>query len=354
VDSLNSVGLLSLTTAVPPHELDQKDALEISKELFRAKMGDFDRLQGVFKNAGIDRRYTAMPTEWYLTERGWDERSEAFLSASVDLFCVTARQAADEAGILLSEIDAVVFVTSTGISTPSIEARAAEALGLRPDVLRVPVFGLGCAGGVTGLAIASQMAAGKPGSTVLLVVVELCTLAFRLDKFTPANIVATALFGDGAAAAILRIDTRAGVTTIDSALQHMWPNTLGIMGWNIDATGFEVVFDRAIPPFVRRNIRPVMDNFMEKWGIQGKDNGGSFRFHPGGTKVIEALENALGFAAGTLDIEREVLRDFGNMSSPTALFVLKKELDRQGSRPLILSALGPGFTASSILMSRAA
>ncbi|MEP6827396.1 MAG: type III polyketide synthase, partial [Aestuariivirga sp.] len=149
-------------------------------------------------------------------------------------------------------------------------------------------------------------------------------------------------------------DAQPAIANIDGALQHMWPDTLGIMGWNIDATGFEVVFDRAIPPFVRRNIRPVMDNFLEKWGIQSNNNGGSFRFHPGGTKVIEALENALGFASGTLDLEREVLRDFGNMSSPTALFVLKKELARKSSQPLILSALGPGFTASSILMSRAA
>ena len=348
-----SVGLLSLTTAVPIHILEQKYAAAVSKRLFGAKMEDFERLQGVFENAGIDRRYMAMPTEWYLAYRGWAERSEAFIAAAIDLFCITARRAADEAGILLTEIDAVVFVTSTGIATPSIEARAAQILGLRPDVLRVPVFGLGCAGGVTGLGIASQMAAGKPGSTVLLVVIELCTLAFRLDKFTPANIVATALFGDGAAAAILRSDTRPTLAKIDGALQHMWPDTLGIMGWNIDATGFEVVFDRAIPPFVRRNIRPVIDSFLEKWGIQGNDNDGSFRFHPGGTKVIEALENALGFASGTLDLEREVLRDFGNMSSPTALFVLKKELDRKSSHPLILSALGPGFTASSILMSRA-
>jgi len=349
-----SVGLLSLTTAVPSHILEQKYASAISQKLFGAKMEDFDRLQGVFENAGIDRRYMAMPTEWYLADRGWNERSEAFVAAAIDLFCVTARRAADEAGLLLSEIDTVVFVTSTGVSTPSIKARAAQVLGLRSDVLRVPVFGLGCAGGVTGLAIASQMASAKPGSNVLLVVVELCTLAFRLDKFTPANIVATALFGDGAAAAILRADTQPKLAKIEGALQHMWPDTLNIMGWNIDATGFEVIFDRAIPPFVRRNIRPVMDNFLEKWGIQSNDNSGSFRFHPGGTKVIEALENALGIASGTLTLEREVLRDFGNMSSPTALFVLKKELDRQSAHPVILSALGPGFTASSILMSRAA
>ena len=348
-----SIGLSSLVTAVPANVLEQSVASEVSKNLFSARMEDFERLQGVFKNSGIDRRYMAMPVEWYLSHRGWDERSEAFLAVATELFITASKQAAEEAGLLMREIDAVVFVSSTGIATPSIEARAAKSLNLRADVMRVPIFGLGCAGGVTGLGIAAQLASGRPGTNVLLVVVELCSLAFRLDKFTPANVVATALFGDGAAAAILRSDGDAKVK-IEGSLQHMWPDTLGIMGWNVDSTGFEVVFDRAIPPFVRRNIQPVMMEFLEKWGIRKANVPDLFRFHPGGTKVIEAMENALGFVTGSLDIERDILREYGNMSSPTALFVLQKALAREGSSQLVLSALGPGFTASSILLRRAA
>ncbi|HEY4995999.1 MAG TPA: type III polyketide synthase [Aestuariivirga sp.] len=353
MEDSRSIGLSSLATAFPPNVLEQSSASAIAKKVFSGRMDDFERLEGVFKNSGIDRRYAAMPLEWYLSQRGWDERSEAFLTVATELFITAAKQAADEAGLLMQEIDTVVTVSSTGIATPTIEARAAKLLNLRADVMRVPIFGLGCAGGVTGLGIAAQLASARPGTNVLLVVVELCTLAFRLDKFTPANVVATALFGDGAAAAILRKGVETKVT-IEGALQHMWPDTLGIMGWNVDSTGFEVVFDRAIPPFVRRNIKPVMEEFLEKWGIQQANVPDLFRFHPGGTKVIEAMENALDFLPGSLDIERDILREYGNMSSPTALFVLQRALAREGSSQLVLSALGPGFTASSVLLRRAA
>jgi alkylresorcinol/alkylpyrone synthase len=225
-------------------------------------------------------------------------------------------------------------------------------MGFRPDVVRVPVFGLGCAGGVSGLAIAARLARGRPGSKVLMVAVETCTLAFRLDELTKANIVATALFGDGAAAVVLSTQGP-GIASVEASGEHFWPDTLDIMGWNVDPQGFGVIFARAIPPFARENIGAAVDAILAAQGLTLADIG-RFVCHPGGMKVIEALEEALPVEPGALVQERAVLADHGNMSAPTALFVLERVLAEPGPLPerMLLSALGPGFTATAVTLGR--
>ncbi len=246
----------------------------------------------------------------------------------------------------------MVTVSSTGIATPSLEARVLDQMGFRKDISRVPVFGLGCAGGVSGLSLAARLARADPGQVVLFVTIELCTLAFRLDELTKANVVATALFGDGAAACVLRAGETADYH-VEGAGEHIWPATLDIMGWNVDPMGFGVIFAQAIPPFVRRHLGAAADGILERIGLERADVD-RFVCHPGGAKVIQALEGALGLGQGALDVEREVLGDFGNMSAPTVLFVLERVLQRQPPDRLFLSSLGPGFTASGLSLKRAA
>jgi alkylresorcinol/alkylpyrone synthase len=246
----------------------------------------------------------------------------------------------------------VVTVSSTGIATPSLEARAAARVGLRVDVERVPVFGLGCAGGVSGFSIAARLAQSRPGSVVLLVAVEVCTLSFRLDELTKANIVATALFGDGAAACVLRA-SEAGIASFEMSGQHTWPDTLDIMGWNVDPQGFGVIFDRAIPPFAEEHIAKAIAGILERAGLRLVDVD-RFACHPGGAKVITALERALSLGQGALDHERTVLEDYGNMSAPTALFVLERLIQAGLPSRTLLSSMGPGFTVSSVSLQRAA
>jgi alkylresorcinol/alkylpyrone synthase len=195
-----------------------------------------------------------------------------------------ATQALIAAGISAADVDTIVTVSSTGIATPSLEARAAIRVGFRSDVERVPVFGLGCAGGVSGLSIASRLAKSRPGTVVLLVAVEVCTLAFRQDKPTKANIVATALFGDGAAACVLRVD-EAGIAAVEMDGQHTWPDTLDMMGWNVDPEGFGVIFDRAIPPFAQERFAQAVTGILERGGLE-LSNVDRFACHPGGAKVI--------------------------------------------------------------------
>jgi alkylresorcinol/alkylpyrone synthase len=209
-----------------------------------------------------------------------------------------------------------------------------------------------CRYSVSGLSIAARLAQARPGTNVLLVAVELCSLAVRLDELTKANVVATSLFGDGAAAVILRAGD-GGATTIEHSGEHLWPDTLGIMGWNVDPEGFGVIFQRTIPDFVTEHLNPAVTRILEGMQLTRADID-RFICHPGGARVILALEAALTLHQGTLDHERQVIADCGNMSAPTVLFVLERA--RKAGLPprSLLTALGPGFTASCVALRHAA
>ncbi len=346
------VTLLSLATATPPHTLTQATALDTARDLLAGSFRDFERMTSVFANAGIAERQLARPVEWYLKPRDFTERTAVYLEVALDLFVTAANGALAEAGLDAADIDTIVTVSSTGIATPSLEARAMARIGFRDDVSRIPVFGLGCAGGVSGLGLAARIARATPGSTVLFVTVELCSLALRTDGVGKADVIATALFGDGAAACVVRSGDE-GFVQLCGTAEKIWPDTLDIMGWAMEPSGLGVVLNRAIPAFARRNMGEAMEQML---GEQNLKIGDVDRFicHPGGAKVVDAMEIALGLNQASLDHEREVLRGHGNMSAPTALFVLDRAR-AQGLPPLsVLTALGPGFTASTVTLRCAA
>jgi len=348
----DKAALVSLATSVPPHLFHQRQILEAASKLMAERYPQFETMSSLFANTGIRHRYGVKPMEWYLERRGWPERTQAFLEGAEALFVDVARKALSQADLSAADIDTVVTVCSTGIATPTLEARVAGQLGFRSDVSRVPIFGLGCAGGVSGLSIASRLAQARPGTNVLLVALELCTLAVRHDELTKANVVAASLFGDGAAAAVLRAGD-GGATQVEAAGEKQWPNTLDIMGWSVDPEGFGVIFQRTIPDFVRDNIGPAVTEILARMELSATEVD-RFVCHPGGTKVILALERALSLDQGALDHEREVIADYGNMSSPTVLFVLERAR-AQGLAPRsLLTALGPGFTASCVALRHAA
>jgi alkylresorcinol/alkylpyrone synthase len=348
---MDKVGLLSLATALPPYSVEQSVAKAKAREIFGGKIELFDRLAGVFDNAGIAQRHIVAPTEWYEGHHGWKERNRVYLDACDALFQQAASSAINQAGLNPADIDGVVAVSTTGIATPSLDARNGPAVGLRDDVRRVPIFGLGCAGGVNGLATAARLAAGDPGSRWLYVTIETCSIAIRLDSDDPAAIVATAIFGDGAAAAVVQAG-ETGIANIAGAGERMWPDTLNIMGWRVEDPGLAVVFDRAIPPFVEAELAAAVDGMLAE---MGRSRGDVDRFccHPGGVKVIDAIESALALPVGTLDLERDVLNDCGNMSAPTVLFVLERLIDRGLPDRTMLTAFGPGFTCAGMLLEQA-
>lgn len=343
--------LLSLATAVPPFVVEQTEAKARAREAFGGSKPLFDRLSGVFDNAGIARRHIVAPQDWYMASHGWHDRNAVYLEAAERLFVDAAASAIEKAGLGPDDIDGVVTVSTTGIATPSLEARCARQIGLREDVRRVPVFGLGCAGGVNGLSLASRLALADPGSIWLFVAVETCSISIRLDSDDPAAIVATALFGDGAAAAVVTSGTHS-LAHITGSAEKLWPDTLRIMGWDVDDPGLSVVFDRAIPPFVESELAEAIDGMCAELG-KGRDGIDRFCCHPGGVKVIDAIESALNLNQGELNLEREVLNDFGNMSAPTVLFVLDRLLKQGLPDKVMMTAFGPGFTCAGLMLEAA-
>ena len=347
---MRSCSLLSLATAVPPYVVEQQDAKATARLAFRRK-NLFDKLSTVFDNAAIANRHIVAPLDWYALPHGWAERNAVYVAASERMFEEASVKAIADAGLRPEEIDGVVTVSTTGIATPSLEARVGPRIGLRPDVRRVPVFGLGCAGGVSGLALAARLAASEPGTNWLFVTIETCSISIRLDSDDPAAVVATALFGDGAAAAVVTAG-EGGLATLKGSAEKLWPDTLGIMGWRVEDPGLGVVFDRAIPPFIEANLGQAVDEMCVQLGIARED---IVRFccHPGGVKVVDAIETALELNQGELNLEREVLRDFGNMSAPTVLFVLERLLKRGLPERTMMTAFGPGFTCAGLLLEAA-
>lgn len=339
--------LLSLATAVPPHEIGQKDIALAAEAVFAGRSDTFRRMRPIYGNAGIEKRYSCVPLDWYQQHHSWPERHDLFVENALDLLQCAAEDCLVRAGCTPDAVDGIVVVSTTGMTAPSLDARLMARMPFRPDVKRLPVFGLGCAGGVLGLARTAAFAQANPGENWLLLVVELCGLTFRPRDQSNSNIVATAIFGDGAAAALLSTDGPGPAITASG--ERTWPATLDIMGWHIEDDGFGVLFSRDIPSFVRQDFRSAVDSFLATAG-SGLDRIGSFVMHPGGMKVLDALDAALGLPSSALDTARQVLRDYGNMSAATVLFVLERALAAAAPMPFLLGALGPGFTAGFAIL----
>jgi alkylresorcinol/alkylpyrone synthase len=343
--------LLAVATAVPPYPLDQEDVVERVKLLF-GHSENLERLLPVFTNTGISRRYSCVPIDWYDRVHGWAERNRIYLASALDLLEAATRQLLDRSGRDKAEIDSIVVVSTTGIATPSLDALLIERMGLRPTVRRLPIFGLGCAGGVIGLARAASQAAVAPGETVLFLTVELCALTFRRDDWSKSNIVATALFGDGAAGALLSTDGEG--PAIVAAGEHTWPGSLDVMGWEIADDGLSAIFSRDIPQLVATRLREVASEFLARHGLALGDID-RFVCHPGGAKVVAAIERAFGLEQGGLIEAWGVLRDYGNMSATTVMFVLERMLAEARATGVrweraLMNALGPGFTAGFLVL----
>jgi alkylresorcinol/alkylpyrone synthase len=342
--------LAALATATPRHRITQDVAAAHAGEMFAATHGGAARIAPIFHNAKIENRYSGAGVPWFLEPHSFSDRNDLFLETAVDLIGEAADEALAAAGLSHADIDTIVTVCSTGIATPALDARLMEVRPFRRDVRRLPVFGLGCAGGVLGLARAADMARAAPGSRVLLLVVELCTLTFRHGDRSKSNLVATALFGDGAAAAVIGCDAALeGRPRLGAAAEHTWPDSLGVMGWDVADDGLKVVFSRDIPTLVRNDFPVIVERFLTGQGITLADIDG-FVCHPGGAKVLDALEETFSLEPGGLVESRAVLRDYGNMSAATVLFVLKQVLEAGPGRRLLLTTLGPGFTAGVMLV----
>jgi alkylresorcinol/alkylpyrone synthase len=308
----------------------------------------------MFQNARIEARALSMPVEWYLEPHGFKERTAAYVEVGMRLVEEAARDALQQAGLRAGEVKGIVLVSTTGLATPSLDARLMNRLPFAAGTVRLPVWGLGCAGGVAGLSRASELATAL-GGPVLLVALELCTLMFDVERaLSPGKggpdkkaLVAASLFGDGCAAAIVG-PGEAGLARHLASASHLFPDTERVMGWDVEDHNLDVVLSPRIPDIVREKAAALVAGFVERHGAPDE-----WVLHPGGAKVVDAYREALGLGDHALRHTEAVLRRHGNMSSPTVLFALREALDtgalREG-RTALLAALGPGFASEMALL----
>ncbi len=342
----------TVARALPPYKYTQGEVRDFVLEHFAKSDLPVRKLAEVFDNAAIEERYFSVPMEWFRSEKSFLDKNQAYLDSAVALGDECARKCLQQAGVTADDIDYIIFVSTTGLATPSIDARLINLLGLRSDVRRTPIWGLGCAGGAAGLAHAYHHLLGHPAERVLLVAVELCGLTFQQSDFTKSNFVATAIFGEGAAAVLLSgdgLDSR-GIEILGTR-STFWPDSLDVMGWNVMNTGLQVVFAQSIPHIVETRARQNMIDFLAEYDLTLGDIAHHV-FHPGGAKVIAAYDSALRLTNGALDYCRDSLCRYGNMSAVSVLFVLAEHLETYlGDGKLgIISALGPGFCAENLLV----
>jgi len=345
------VEIASVATAVPQHVVTQEDAKFRAQKVYP----QYARLEALYTNTGIDTRYSVEPVPWHLTTHTWEERSEVYQRNALDLLEQVAKQSIAEAGLVAADIDVIVTNTITGLAIPSLEARLMNRIAFRPDVERLPIFGLGCGGGVGGFARATRMAQARPGSHVLFLTVDLCSLCLRVNDPSLAMFVSAALFGDGAAGVVLRSHhgDRHGKAPargrVGAQGEYFWSKTEHIMGWDIKNDGFGVVLSPELPALMRERLGEALFPFLAREGLSLQDFDG-FLLHPGGSKVLETAEDSLGLSRDQIRYSWQVLKEYGNMSSATALFVLKAALADGASGRYLLAAFGPGFSAYFVVL----
>ena len=345
--------LAGVHAVLPPHRYTQAELTAAFTEMCLGPDGNQAVLARLHANAQVSSRHLVLPLEQYATLTGFGESNDLFIAHAVQLGAAALTGALQRAGIAPDEVDVVISTTITGIAVPSIEARIAQLVGLRPDVKRMPLFGLGCVAGAAGIARLHDYLIGHPNQVGALLSVELCSLTVQRDDHSVANLVASGLFGDGAAAVVAVGANRpaSGPRVLDSR-SHLYPDSEQIMGWDVGAGGLKIVLDAQVPEIVQQYLGQDIRSFLAAHSLQ-VDDVGAWVSHPGGPKVIEAIEAELGLAGDPLELTWRSLDQIGNLSSSSVLHVLRDTLDKRSlmpGTPGMLMAMGPGFCSELVLL----
>lgn len=340
--------VLGIGTAVPENRFEQDRVKELAGDFFNGHLQNLARFLPVFDNTLIRTRYFVREVEWYLKSHTFAEKNDVFQKTAFELAVKASKKAISQAGMDPADIDGVVFVSSTGIATPSIDSYLMQELDISRNAARMPIWGIGCAGGVSGLARAAEMVQARNSVAVLLVSVEVCSISFQMEDKSLANLVGTSLFADGAAAVVVGRGEKG--MEVKGSHSRLFDNTDYMMGWEILDSGLKVIFSKEIPSFVLNRVSGIMDEFCSSFGIN-RGQVKHFVTHPGGPRVLEAYEKGLEIEGDKLSSAYKVLADYGNMSSPSVLFVLEDFLENNEASGDYgaMMALGPGFSAEELL-----
>ena len=351
----------SIATAVPPHRAEQAQVREFARNYFSPAFPNIDRYMSVFEHAQIDTRYFAAPTDWFLTPHSFKECNDLFIEVASAISEQAGCAALEQVGLAPSDVDHLIFVSTTGMAAPSLDAMLINRMGMSRHTRRTPIWGLGCAGGVGGLARANDYALAHPQQRVLLITSELCSVTFQWGDFSKRNLIAASLFADGAAAVLVEGDqvaggqlAKAGTHPLEilATQSTLWPDTRDVMGWDMVDTGMRVVFSARIPSIVQSLMRENVEQMLTPHGLTFDDIN-HWVLHPGGAKVVNAYETALDIDPERLQHTRSILREYGNMSSSTVFFVLEQYLRNNQFNPGdygVVAVLGPGFSCELALV----
>ncbi|AGK54643.1 type III polyketide synthase [Bacillus sp. 1NLA3E] len=355
--------IVSIGDAVPRNVIEQSQAIEFATELFSPSFKDIERLLAAFQNGQIKKRHLVKPLDWYKQGHSFAEKNAAYIEASITLGaeaitkCLTNTTFLQES-VPYEDISAIFMISSTGVATPSIEARIMNYLPFLPHTKRIPIWGLGCAGGASGLSRAYEYCLAYPHEKVIVLSIELSSLTFQRNDFSKSNLIGTSLFADGAACALVCGDK----TDLESIQKHkaapniiatqstLKPQSLDVMGWEVRNEGFFVIFSKDIPTIVEGWLKPNVTEFLTKTGFEWREIN-HFIAHPGGKKVLEAYTKALEIPNTMTEVSLEILQNYGNMSSATIFYVLQRMMESADMGDIgLATALGPGFSSELLLM----
>ncbi len=345
--------LAAVHTVLPPNRYDQSVLTDAFAEVCLGPDANHELVRRLHANTKVESRHLALPLARYVAMRDFGEANDAFVEHAVEMGTQAIEGALADAGLQADEVDVIMSTTVTGVAVPSIEARIAHRIGLRPDVRRVPLFGLGCVAGAAGIARMHDLLLGRPDGVGVLLSVELCSLTVQRGDRSVPNLVASGLFGDGAAAvvAVGANRTASGPRVLDSR-SHLYPDTERTMGWDVGPTGLKIVLDAEVPGLVRKYLGDDIREFLSDHGLAVQDVA-AWVSHPGGPKVIEAIESELMLPGSPLEMTWRSLARVGNLSSASVLHVLADTLAERPpppGTPGLLLAMGPGFCSELVLL----
>lgn len=345
--------LAAVSTIDFPYKTSQQTVRDFAKEVFAPSFGDIDRMLSVFENTEIRTRNLCQPLDYYLELHSFEDQNREFIRLALEYSVKAVEGCIASAGIPKEAVTDLIFVSTTGLATPSLDALIIDKMRLNPRTNRMSIFGLGCGGGVSGFAKACALARANPQAVVLLVAVELCSLTFLRNDFSKSNFIGSCLFADGAAACLITGDayehaSDSGIRYVASG-SRLYYDSQEIMGWDFTDHGFKVLFSPGIPALVAANVRDDVTSFLSEHGLSLSDIR-YFIFHPGGRKVLAAYEEALSLDDDALQTTRAVMSDYGNMSSTTVLYVLERFLHAHTSGYGLMMAMGPGFSSEMVLL----
>lgn len=348
--------ITAVTHAFPENYYPQEVLFDALRKHWSKAHSNLERLHQIHHNVGVNGRYLALPIDEYEKLEGMEAKNKAWLQSALDLGETVLCDLFEKSGIQPDQISQMIFTTVTGIGVPSIDARLMNRIPFSPHLKRVPLFGLGCVAGAAGTARLADYLRGHPDEAGVLLSIELCSLTIQPDDFSIANIISSGLFGDGAAAVLMVGKDHplagSGRPTVIDSRSIFFPNTEHVMGWEVSDSGFKIVLSADVPELAQVHLRPMISAFLGEHGLSLEDIK-HWIAHPGGPKVIQAIESGLQLSEHALDISRESLAAAGNMSSTSVLLILEETLSRFQPEPGtygLLMAMGPGFCAELILL----